>query len=552
MAFSTQYLKNPKIKRLIENILGELYPFLEDQADCIHELTSIGQALGEHENISRLLDKILILARRFANADGGTLYLVDNARKELVFHVVHNDTLQIDYDAKTARQKDIPNVQLYLSDGSKNLSNVSSYVFHTGKTVNIEDVYSTEEFHFGGTRAFDKELNYRSKSMLVIPMKNHEDTIIGVLQLINALDPKTKEILPFDEDAARKASALATQASVMITQQNLIREMEELFEAFIRAIAVSIDEKSRHTGGHIQRVTDLTLMIAECINKDETVFKHTFLSPDEIKELRMAALMHDTGKITTPDHIVNKSSRLEAVFDRIELVNTRLQVLKLEKELATARKKIAALESKGSLEEGDEKDSDERQLFDIAQTAAFLQKINGSGSRVSKDDVSRIEPLLSRTIDILGTQYPLLTPDEFENLSIPFGTLTVMERDQINQHAALSAKILDKLPWPKKLAQVPYIAGSHHEKLDGSGYPNGLKSDELNLQARILAIADIFEALSAKDRPYKSPMTLAQAFEILEDMARKNHIDPDIVDVFKKSDAPLDYAKKYLHSSQFG
>lgn len=545
------YSNNPEINRVIENMLSELCPFLEEQANRIQAFTAIGQALGNHESLSGLFDMILSLARRFANADGGSLYLVDALKQELVFHVIHNDSLKITHKEFSSEHTDLPNVKLYKKNGKRNLSNVSSYVFHTGEIVNIEDVYETNLFQFSGTREFDRELNYRSKSMLVIPMRNHEDTLIGVLQLINAMDSATCSIIPFNEDTIQKSRALAAQAAVMITQQSLIHEMEELFEAFIRAIAVTIDEKSKHTGGHIQRVTDISLMIADCINRDNTLFHGTILSHEEIKELRMAALMHDTGKITTPDHVIDKSSKLETIFDRISMIEARLEIFSLQKKLAAAERKLALSDNSRFKDISTGKDTTGNEpAEEIKDVFEMIKSLNENKTFITPDQIRQLESIKAKTIEIRGHSQPVLTEDEFLNLCIPKGNLTEAERDIINHHAKLTAKILNKLPWPKKFSRIPYIAGAHHEKLDGSGYPDGLDQDQLNLQARILAVADIFEALSARDRPYKKPMPLSKTIDILKEMAQNGLIDRNIVDVFFRSEFPVEYAKKHLLPSQ--
>ncbi|MBU1194628.1 MAG: HD domain-containing protein [Proteobacteria bacterium] len=544
-----KFSDNHRINTLIENILDELCPFLEEQANEISQLTAIGKALGAGQDITVLLEMILSIAMRFTKADGGTLYLVNSDTRNLEFHVIHNTTLKL---RQSGNRIELPNVPLYHENLTPNLSNVSSYVFHTGRVVNIKDVYRTKKFHFDGTKKFDTALGYRSKSMLVIPMKNHQDDIIGILQLINAKDIASSRIIAFSSDSQEKASALASQASVILTQQMLIYEMKELFEAFIEAIAVSIDAKSKHTGGHIQRVTQLSLMIAEKINQDITVFKDQMLSADQINELRIAALMHDTGKITTPDHIVGKSSRLETVCNRIDLVKTRWELFKTNHKLIAAQKKLALLEADPAkdkiLQQIDS--ACEEHIHNLEKDLDFIIAINANKALLKPDELKRLEKISTKSFSINGKAISCLTPDEFENLSIPKGTLTLKEREVINNHAHLTEKILKKLPWPKNLANIPSIAGAHHEKLDGTGYPLGLDKNDLNLQARILAIADIFEALCAPDRPYKNPMSLSQTKEILYQMGEKGALDKDIIHIFFKSETHLDYARQYLCASQ--
>jgi len=544
MIFNEKFSENSRINGVIENILDELCPFLEEQAREISELTAIGKALGTGKDIRVVLEMILSIARRFTKADGGTLYLVDHQTQSLIFNVIQNESLDF---KKAEHLTDLPCVPLYSDDNTPNLSNVSSYVFHTGKIVNIKDVYKVKKFQFDGTRTFDKTLHYKSKSMVVIPMTNHEDEIIGILQLINSKDPITGKTIPFSRDFQEKAAALASQASVILTQQTLLLEMKDLFESFIKAIAVSIDEKSKHTGGHIQRVTELSMKIAQEINQDTDTFQSISLNKDQLDELRIAALMHDTGKITTPEHIIGKASRLETVFDRIELIKTRWELFKTNQKLIAAQKKLALFDQKAKQKEIKKIDKTySENVNQLEKEFTTLSHINSNKAILDQTLIDRLDAIHRKSATILGRQIPYLTQDEFENLSILKGTLTSKERDIINNHAYLSEKILNKLPWPKKLANIPTIAGTHHEKLDGSGYPLHLDKDHLNIQARILAIADIFEALSARDRPYKEPMSLSKTVKILHQMGNKGLLDKDIIQLFFNTKIHIKYAKKHL------
>ncbi len=549
MLNDSKFSENRRINLLIENILDELCPFLEEQANEISELTAIGKALGTGRDISVLLEMILSIARRFSRADGGTLYLLDYDNKKLNFLVIHNESLNIKQEGASI---DLPGVQLYNKDKTPNLANVSSYVFHTGEIVNIEDVYKTKRFQFDGTKKFDETLNYKSQSMVVIPMRNHENDIIGILQLINSKDLiSTKKIIPFSKDAQEKAAALASQASVILTQQVLIFEMKELFEAFIKAIAVSIDEKSKHTGGHIQRVTDLSIMIANKLNQDSTFFNDTLLSEDQIDELRIAALMHDTGKITTPDHIISKSTRLETVHDRIELIQARWELFKTNLKLKAAQQKLALFDQQTKTNEINQIDQlCNTEITKLNQEFEIISTINSNRDIIEQSFIDALEMIYDKSSEVSGKTIPYLTKDEFDNLCILKGTLNSEEREIINSHASLTEKILNKLPWPKKLAKIPKIAGAHHEKLDGSGYPMHLNKNKLNIQARILAIADIFEALCAQDRPYKEPMTLSQTISVLEQMGNSGLLDKNIINLLFESNTHLEYAKKHLSSSQ--
>jgi len=542
------FSENDRINSLIETIISKLCPFLEEQANEISELTAIGKALGTGKDINVLLEMILSIARRFTKADGGTLYLVDLKTRQLSFNVIQNDTLGI---KKNDTSINLPGVSLYNEDNSPNFSNVSSYVFHTGKIVNIHDVYTTEKFKFNGTKRFDKALSYRSRSMIVIPMRNHENEIIGILQLINSKDPTSNNTINFSKDDQEKAAALASQASVILTQHILIHEMKELFETFIKIVAASIDEKSKHTGGHIQRVTELCMLIAKKINQDEMTFKDTFLSYEQVDELRIAALMHDTGKITIPDHIIKKSSRLETVYDRIELIKTRWDLFKTNQKLAAANKKLALFDQRSKQQTIRKINTDcKYRIAILDKELETLSTINSAKDHLNQSLVDDLEEINKKSCHISGKTVPYLLKNEFLNLSILRGTLTPKERKIIKSHVDLTQKMLNQLPWPKKLANIPLIAGAHHERLDGSGYPRHINKTKLNVQSRILAIADVFEALSATDRPYKKTLGLSKIIRILKQMSKNELIDKEIVDIFFESGAHLEYAQKHFSASQ--
>ncbi|MBZ0266431.1 GAF domain-containing protein [bacterium] len=548
------YSDNPRINGLLNYIVTELKDFTEEQAGHITELSAIGKALSAQKDPSLALEKILAQARRFTNADGGTLYLENEDETELVFHVVHTESLNIFMGGTSGKEVTIPNVKIILEDGTKNMQNVSAYVANTNEIVNIPDVYEAEGFNFDGTKKFDKALNYRSKSMLVIPMTDHEDELIGVLQLINARDRISGETIPFTHETEEMVQSLASQAAVVLTQQKLIRDLKELFESFIRAIATAIDEKSRYTGGHISRVTELTMMLAHKLNEiDEGPFAEFQFTANEMEELRIAAWMHDTGKITTPEHVVDKSTKLETIFDRVELLKTRWQTIRTLKRMEAEKRKVEVLTSNGNSSEAKLQEIDKNLENDLAQLnddLDFIVRMNTGGEFLQDEFLERIQSIGKLTYEENGKTYPYLTEDEIENLCIRKGTLTHDEREIINNHATMSIRILEKLTWPKKLVRVPEIAGAHHEKLDGTGYPNGLKELDLSLQARILAVADVFEALSAKDRPYKAPMPLSQAVKILGFMVKDRHLDGHIVDLFTSTNMHLEYAKKHLNPAQ--
>ncbi len=389
--------------------------------------------------------------------------------------------------------------------------------------------------------------------MLVVALQNHENDIIGVLQLLNAQTPHTKEVIPFSEEYVDLVASLASQAAVALTNTQLIQDLQNLLYAFIKSIATAIDEKSPYTGGHINRVVDLTMMIAEKINQTtDGRFKDVFFSQDELEELRLAAWMHDVGKITTPEYVVDKSTKLETIFDRIDLIETRFELIAKTIENDYLQRKIDLLRSATSNAKQIEKLNlalieDLKVLDDELQ---FIRKSNLPGEFMDDAKIDRIKMLAQKTYQINGVAHPYLTDDEVQNLTIRKGSLTIEERKIIENHALMTLKILDQLPFPRKLTRIPEYASGHHEKLDGSGYPRQLEAKDLPLQARIMAVADIFEALTAKDRPYKEPMKLSQAIKIMGFMKKDQHIDPDILDLFIASNLYLDYAHKQMNPDQ--
>ncbi|MDM8549834.1 GAF domain-containing protein [Desulfobacterales bacterium HSG2] len=536
---------------------------LEEQIKRIKRAAEIGKALSTGDNINKLLGMIVDEARDMSGADAGTLYILD--KENLHFKILQNDTMGIKItglsDGEEVTVPDapftLPSVPLYGKDGKPNHSHVSSHVALTGETVNIPDVYTADEsrgFDFTGPRKYDESTGYRSRSMLVMPLKNHENNIIGVLQLLNAQN-ETCEVIPFSPEYEDLIASLASQAAVALTNAQLIRDLKkalqtikDLFYAFIRSIATAIDEKSPYTGGHINRMVSLTMMIARKINEtDEDPFKESRFNEKELEELRMAAWMHDVGKITTPEYVLDKKTKLQTIFDRVEFIETRFQLIAKSLENEYLHRKIEILQNG---KDPSETEILEAELADKLETLReefkFIESCNNTGDFMSDEKVEHLKKIAAKTYGSANGDRPYLTDDEVENLCIRKGTLNKEERTAIENHARVTYKILRKLPFPKSMENVPKYASAHHEKLDGSGYPLGLSGDDLPLQARIMVIADIFEALTAKDRPYKKPMTLSEAVRILGFMKKDNHIDPDVFDLFVKNGLHYEYAKKMI------
>lgn len=506
----------------------------------IRKLTNISIALSKEKDRNKLLEMILIEAKTLSNADGGTLYMKENDN-EIRFEIVMTDSLNIHMGGTSEHKMTFPNLRLVDDLGNKNVTQIAPYVALTGETINIPDAYEAEGFDFSGTRAFDKMTSYRSKSFLTLPLKNHEDEIIGVLQLLNARSKDNKEIIPFDNHAESIVSALASQAAITLTNKNLVKDLRILFESFIKVIAGAIDKKSPYTGGHCQRVPVLTMAIAEAVNKTHSgIYKDVNLSSEELYELHIASWLHDAGKVTIPEYVVDKATKLETIHDRIEQVEYRFEIIKRDAE-------ISYLKSKKTAE--DEKFYNET-ISELNNDLKFIKTANIGSEFMPKELIDRVYNISKRQWVFNGKSSPLLTEDEIKNLTITHGTLTKEEREVINSHVVVTIEMLNELPYPKSLKNVPEIAGGHHEKMDGTGYPNGLTRDQMSIQARMIAIADIFEALTAYDRPYKRGKTLSESMKILAKMRDNSHIDPDLFDIFVSQELYLDYAKEFLEPHQ--
>jgi HD-GYP domain-containing protein (c-di-GMP phosphodiesterase class II) len=515
----------------------------------VDNLIRIGTALSSETDIDALLEMIVDESRRFTGADAGTLYSISEGGRFLDWKIAHNDTLGSRMGGTSGVPVALPPVPLII-DGQMNLQNVSAYVSNTGETVNIPDVYKAEGFDFSGPRRYDEATGYRSTSMLVVPLRNHEGDIIGVLQLLNA--KQAGKVIPFSSDYEAFIVALASQAAVAITNARLIRDLSDLFDAFIETTAAAIDEKSPYTAGHVRRVAKLTMMIAESIDAaDQGIWKYVHFSPEELKELRIAAWMHDVGKMTTPEFVVDKATKLETIYDRLETVRTRYEVFRRDAEIAALTKKLDLLRGPGLEEELRAIDQAlEEERAELDQERDFIVACNTGGEFMEDEDLLRLQAIANKHFEMDGKSQPRLSENEIYNLSIRKGTLTREERQVINNHAAVSIKMLSQLPFSKDLRRVPEFAGAHHEKLNGEGYPFKLKAHQLPLQGRILAAADIFEALTASDRPYRKPMPLSQAMKIMGFMVKDGELDVKIIDLVKQNGILQKYAAEELRTEQ--
>ena len=571
-------------------------------ADSFARLIEIGIALSAEHNHDRLMENILMEAKDLCNADGGTLYL-RNEDNGLKFEIMRTDSLNIAMGGTTGKDIPFPPLQMYdTKTGAPNEKNIASYAAVTGETVNIKDAYKTRRFDFTGTKKFDQGTGYRSKSFLTVPLKNHDGEVIGVIQLLNAQDPKTGEVIAFSDSIQPLIRALVSQAAVALDNQLLLEAQKKLLDSFIELIASAIDAKSPYTGGHCQRVPELTKMLAAAAcDSDADPFKEFDMDEDETYELHIAAWLHDCGKVTTPEYVVDKATKLETIFDRIHEIRMRFEVLKRDAEIDYLKARLEGKEDEATL-----KKSYEEKLAQIDDDFDFIATSNVGGEFMAPELVDRVKQIAdiewTRTLDdrkgvgyeelkrmerapakalpvterlladkeehifdrdpstVMGPDNPyvnkLETPEhlfnkvEIYNMTIGRGTLTNEDRFKINEHMVQTIVMLEHLPFPKNLARVPEYAGGHHETLIGTGYPKKLSKEDMTIPARAMAIADIFEALTAADRPYKMPKKLSDSIKIMSFMKKDQHIDEDLFKLFLTSGVYKDYAKMYLLPEQ--
>lgn len=524
----------------IKNI--QLQSSLYINSQDIRKITSVGQALATEHDFGKLIELILLKARELTAADGGSIYLAErtNSGEEPTHIRFMKSVLVLDAD------------EFLLPIDKKS---IAGYVALTRKPLIIDDVHKIpEDSEFKFNPEFDKTHNYYTKSMMTIPMTNPKGEIIGVIQLINRKknfhkkltleEMQGDEVIPFSEKDYEIASSLAGQAAVAIENQRLLNDQKNLLESFIQLIAGAIDAKSPYTGAHCERVPILTMMLAEAAcNAKEGVFRYFDMTEEEKYELKIAAWLHDCGKVTTPVHVMDKATKLETIFDRIEYVKAKIEIYRKQLELEYW-KKVA--NSTNELEKKSLESKLKSQIQELNEMEALLVETNYGGEFLADDIINKIIKFGEIEIDWNGKKQTILTKNEVENLTIRKGTLTPEERLIINGHMVETIKMLEALPFPANLRRVPEYAGGHHEKMDGKGYPKGLYGGDMSIPARIMAIADVFEALTAQDRPYKKGKTLSETMRIMGFMKEDNHLDPDLLDLFITSGVYKEYAKKFL------
>ncbi|MEX1058164.1 MAG: HD domain-containing phosphohydrolase, partial [Natronospirillum sp.] len=433
-----------------------------------------------------------------------------------------------------------------MKNGSPNHHNVASYAALSKQKVVIDDAYTVDNFDFSGTKRFDEAMGYRSCSFLTQPLLDHQGEVIGVLQLLNS-QTSDGTVCPFSEDVQPAISALAKYAAISLNNQILVHAHKNLLDAFIKALASITDVRSPHTSLHCQRIPELTeLMARAACEQEEGYFAEFQLNEEEWYELSVAAWLHDCGKLATPDYVVDKATKLHRLLDGIDTVKARFAALKAQTESRLLRAMLVPGANQRTLQE-----QLDAELAGLDESCAFIVRANTGGEFMQPEDQQRVRDLAQWSwLDESGTAQPLLSDDEVMNLCISRGTLNDDERAIINRHIDITIDILEALPFPKNLRRVPEYAGGHHEKMNGKGFPRGLTRDQLSIPARMMGVADIFEALTAKERPYKKPMPLSQAFSILRKMRDEEHIDGDVFELFLRSGVWREYADRHLLDAQ--
>jgi len=578
---------------------------LEETLVKLEMLVDMTIAMSAEFDINRLSEMILSGAKKLTHADGGSLYLVNETRDELDFKIILNDTLGFEQGGSSGIPVSMKPVPLYDSDGNENHRNVVTHSFHAGRTENIPDAYETGEYDFSGTRKFDEGNNYRSVSFLTVPLKPRGGgDVLGALQLINAIDQKSGEIVPFPEELQSFVAALSSAAAVAIQNRNLIERQKRLFDDLVRFVASAIDAKSPYTARHCARVPEIAkLLVSKAEEMKSGPFADfSFNDTSDRREFELGALLHDCGKVTTPEYVVDKATKLETIYNRLHEIRTRFEVLLRDARITRHEAVIAGTDPELADKELMQKEQQLQENF------AFIAECNVGSEYMEDDKLERLRSIAStcwyryfdnriglswgeqrRFADLHDkghTSFPVremliadrpehivprenwtqenydkfdfrfIVPEylynrgELYNLSIRNGTLSVEERFKIEEHVAQTIVMLEHIPFPDDLRQVPEYAGTHHEFPNGTGYPRALVDSQLSIPVKIIALADILEALTSTDRPYKKDKKLSEAIEILYQMTLQGQVDRDVFTLLLSSGSYREYAEKFMHPEQ--
>ena len=526
-------LENAALKRAVD--------LLQGQADRQHrqfeELNRIGIALSAERDISKLQEFILTTMRQLTNADGASLWLTtvgDDGEPKLFLASSQNHSIGDTYQAFKVPVDD---------------KTVVGYTVSVGTSQIYDDAYLPPPGKPQGGKGFDAQFGYRTKSMLTVPMRNYNDEVVGAIQLINAkrvyetrltVDTVEAEVVSFRPEDLEMIESIASQAAVAIDNKTLLDSIQALFDGFVQASVTAIEQRDPSTAGHSGRVEALTTSLARAVTDVGTGrYSDVRLSEDQFKELRYACLLHDFGKVGVREHILIKAKKL--MPGQLEVIQARFAYVERSVQVKYAAEKLDAMRD-GRASAAFLTDVDQRLAQELVQLNKWIQNIVSANepSVLPEDKASMLEFLSNQTYyDMSGRPHPMLDPQEFRFLSIRKGTLDPEERLEMESHVTHSFHFLTKIPWTPVMKGIPEIAYGHHEKLDGSGYPRRLAGDQIPIQARMMTISDIFDALTAQDRPYKRAVPIRAALDILHSEAEKGELDRDLLDIF--------VAKKIYH-----
>ncbi len=544
------YLKEPVEEVELLRAIKSGFSYLHSKLECeklhsaldtrtreLSSLNEIGIALSSEQDYDELLNLILSKSREATNCDAGSLYLLGKKKEEensLVFKLVQNDSLA--------------NLEFKEYALPLTRSSLAGYVALTGEFVNLEDAYNIpDHVDYTFNKAFDIKFNYRTKSMLVIPMKDNKHKTIGVLQLINRKKSNNvklisgsvveEEVIPFDEKTFGLINSLASQAAVSIENSLLYQSIQNLFEGFVKASVLAIEQRDPTTCGHSERVSTLTVGLASVVDRiSGGKYKDMHFSRDQMKEIRYAGLLHDFGKVGVCENVLVKANKLYP--DNLENVRSRFDFIKKSMECKYLKKKLSLIDDKKTDDyQKYFKEIDNELKRELINLDANLKEIEKVNIPTIEEDVlfNELTNIADKVYqDYSGEECNYITPCELNLLSIRKGTLDAKERQEIESHVVHSHEFLMNIPWTKELENIPDIAHAHHEKLNGSGYPLKISGDKIPIQSKMMTIADIFDALTAQDRPYKKALPFDKALDIISCDVKGNLVDADLFDMFVK------------------
>ncbi len=523
-----------------------------------------------------IIEKVMRVARKACDADGCFFFSVsDNKYINLEYSRVNSLNVGI---SGTENMAFFPSV--FLPD-VKNRSRKapSEYCALNREIINSPNIFQTTGIDTDLIAKFDDANNYSTISLLAIPLVDRKDNLLGVAQFTNAKDANGK-IISFTTEAQKVVLSVCKLITIALENKNQKEAYSQLLESFIEVLARAIDAKSPYTGSHCQRVPIIARLLATAAVQETTGNLKTFeMSPDDWYTLHIASWLHDCGKVTTPEYIVDKATKLETIFNRIHEIRNRFEILRRDAHIEYLQKRLNNIDTKQHLQA-----EFVAKVKQLEEDFAFVAKCNTGDIELNDRDIARLEQIsqiqfvryFNRMLGLSWAERDNVENKDFYvhparenllqnrkdqifgpynrgelyNLEIRRGTINKEERDKINEHIVVTIDMLKALPFPKELSKVVEYAGAHHERIDGKGYPNGLTGDQMSVPAKIMAIADIFEALTANDRPYKEPKKLSEVLRIMQQMKHNGHIDPDLYDVFIRSKVYQDYAEQYMDKNQ--